>query len=57
MTKFKRKHIVLTEQETKVFEKKLEPVIDRWVEDVKKDGIDGRALVIKARKIIAKHSK
>ena len=49
MTKFKREHIVLTKEETEVFRKKLEPVIDRWVKDVKKDGIDGKALVKKAK--------
>ena len=56
MTKFKREHIVLTKEETEVFRKKLEPVIDRWVKDVKKDGIDGKALVKKAKKLIEKHS-
>ena len=56
MTKFKKEHVVLTKEETEVFRKKLEPVIDRWVEDVKKEGIDGRVLVNKARKLIEKHS-
>ena len=57
MEKFKKNHIVLTEEETEAFRVKLEPVVERWIDDVKKDGIDGRALVIKARKLIAKHSK
>ena len=47
----KREHIVLTKEETEAFRIKLEPVIDKLVEDVKKEGIDGRKLVNKARKL------
>jgi TRAP-type C4-dicarboxylate transport system substrate-binding protein len=57
MTKFKREHIVLTKEETEAFRIKLEPVIDKWVEDVKKEGIDGRKLVNKARKLIKKYEE
>ena len=57
MAKFKREHIVLTKEETEAFRIKLEPVIDKWVEDVKKEGIDGRKLVNKARKLIKKYEE
>ena len=36
MKKFKREHIVLTKEETEAFRIKLETVIDKWVEDVKR---------------------
>jgi TRAP-type C4-dicarboxylate transport system substrate-binding protein len=49
-------HIVLTEDETEAFQEALEPVVDRWVEEVSANGIDGEALVEKARQLIAKHS-
>tara|TARA_B100000575_G_C23113948_1_gene643759 strand:- start:85 stop:1104 length:1020 start_codon:yes stop_codon:yes gene_type:complete len=57
MKKFKREHIVLTKEETEAFRIKLETVIDKWVEDVKKEGIDGRKLVNKARKLIKKYEE
>ena len=57
MLKFKRKHIVLSEEETEAFRLQLEPVVERWIDEVSKDGIDGKALVTKARKLIAKHSQ
>ena len=50
-------HIILSEQETEAFKKVLEPVVDRWVNEVADQGIDGRALVAKARKLIAKYSQ
>ena len=34
----------------------LEPVVDRWVEEVTAKGLDGKGLVEKARGLIAKHS-
>ena len=34
-----------------------QPVIDRWVDEMKGKGIDGQALVDEARALIAKHSK
>jgi len=51
------KHIVLTEAELAVFRDKLEPVVQRWIDEVKKQGIDGVALVTAARANIAKYSK
>jgi len=49
-------HIVLTEEETAAFKEKLDPVVDRWIEEVSSQGIDGQALVDKARAGIEKHS-
>ena len=34
-----------------------QPVIDRWIAEMKKKGIDGRALVTQARALIVKHGK
>ena len=50
-------HITLTEAETDAFRIALEPVINRWIVDVQKKGINGAALVEAARAAIAKHSK
>ena len=50
------KHIVLSEEETAAFQKKLEPVVQRWVDEVSTKGIDGNGLVQQARDLIAKHS-
>ncbi|MEO4043275.1 TRAP transporter substrate-binding protein [Hoeflea sp. CAU 1731] len=50
-------HIVLTEEETDAFREKLEPVVDRWVEEVSAQGIDGAGLVEKARTLIDQHSQ
>ncbi|GKX34210.1 MAG: C4-dicarboxylate ABC transporter substrate-binding protein [Rhizobiaceae bacterium MnEN-MB40S] len=50
-------HIVLTEEETAAFREKLEPVVDRWVEEVSAQGIDGAGLVEKARTLIDQHSQ
>ena len=50
------KHIVLTEEETAAFQEKLEPVVQRWIDEVTSNGIDGAALVEQARELIAKHS-
>ena len=49
-------HITMTEAQTDAFRAKLEPVVDRWVNDVAKKGIDGKALVDAARTNIAKRS-
>jgi len=49
-------HITLTEAETAAFEAALAPVVDRWIEEVAAKGIDGAALVAKARALIAKHA-
>lgn len=50
-------YIQLTEEETEAFRKKLEPVVQRWVNEVKAQGIDGAKLVEEARAAIAKYSK
>ncbi|GGB60004.1 C4-dicarboxylate ABC transporter substrate-binding protein [Roseibium aquae] len=46
-------HVVLSGDETAAFRAALAPVVDRWVEDVSSKGIDGAALVDKARQLIA----
>jgi TRAP-type C4-dicarboxylate transport system substrate-binding protein len=51
------KHIELTEAEMAAFRAKLEPVVQRWIDEVKGKGIDGQALVRAARESIARHSK
>ena len=56
MLKFKKEHIVLTKEETEAFEVALRPVTERWIKDAKKEGIDGRALVKKAKRLIEKYS-
>jgi TRAP-type C4-dicarboxylate transport system substrate-binding protein len=56
MKKFRKKHIVLTEAETKAFEDKLKPVTERWIKEVEAEGINGRELVKKAKRLIAKYS-
>ena len=50
-------HIMLTAAETDAFRRMLEPVVQRWVDEVKGKGIDGDAMVAKARQLIAKYSK
>jgi len=49
-------HVVLSEQETQAFRDAMQPVVERWIGDVTAQGIDGAALVDKARSLIAKHS-
>jgi TRAP-type C4-dicarboxylate transport system substrate-binding protein len=56
-TKAGNKHIQLTDAEIAVFRQKMEPVVQRWIDDVKGKGIDGAALVKTARELIAKYSK
>jgi len=51
------KHIVLSEAELQQFKDQLEPVVKRWIDEVKGKGIDGKALVDHARALIAKYSK
>jgi TRAP-type C4-dicarboxylate transport system substrate-binding protein len=51
------KHIQITDAELDLFKQKLEPVVQRWIDEVKPKGIDGAALVTKARALIAKYSK
>ena len=57
LKKFRKKIIVLNEDEIAQWEEALEPVTERWIEDVRKDGIDGRKLVMKARELVKKYSK
>ena len=57
MQKFGKEHIVLTKAETDEFRSKLEPVVERWISDASKSGVDGKVLVFKARRLIAKHSQ
>jgi TRAP-type C4-dicarboxylate transport system substrate-binding protein len=45
--------ITLSDAETAVFTEALEPVVDRWVDEVSAKGIDGAALVAKARAALA----
>lgn len=56
-TKAGNKHIQLTEAELGLFKQKLEPVVQRWIDEVKSVGVDGKALVEQARALIAKYSK
>jgi TRAP-type C4-dicarboxylate transport system substrate-binding protein len=57
MEKFKKEHVVLTKEETEAFRVKLEPVVERWIEEVEKEGINGRKLVNRARKLIEKYDE
>ena len=52
-----KKHITLSEAETKVFLDVLEPVVGRWIKEVSSKGIDGAALVKTARELIAKNAE
>ncbi|MEZ5842507.1 MAG: TRAP transporter substrate-binding protein [Hyphomicrobiaceae bacterium] len=51
------KHVVLSDAEMVLFRRKLEPVVERWIAEVSKKGIDGKALVAAARAAIARHAK
>jgi len=51
------KHILLTEAQLALFKAKLDPVVQRWIDEVKSKGIDGQALVDQSRALIAKYSK
>jgi TRAP-type C4-dicarboxylate transport system substrate-binding protein len=55
-TKAGNKHITLSQEETDAFKAKLEPVVQRWIDEVSASGIDGQGLVDKARELIAKTS-
>ena len=56
-TKAGNEHITLSPAEMAEFKKVLEPVVDRWIEEVNGSGIDGKGLVSKARELVAKYSK
>ena len=47
---------MLTDAELSAFREKLEPVVQRWIGEVKGKDIDGAALVQKARDAIAKRA-
>jgi TRAP-type C4-dicarboxylate transport system substrate-binding protein len=48
--------ILLNDEEVAAFKQAVEPVVDRWIDEVTAQGIDGAALVERARELIAKHS-
>ncbi len=50
-------HIVLSEDETKAFLDVLEPVQQRWIDEVNGKGLDGAGLVQTAKDAIAKNSQ
>ena len=56
MTKFKRTHVQLTEKEIEAFEEALQPVTDRWIKEVEAEGINGKKLVEKAKRLVEKYS-
>lgn len=49
-------HVTLTKAETDAFIEALTPVQDRWIEEVSSKGIDGAALVAKAKEMIEANS-
>lgn len=50
-------HVVLTEEETQVFLDTLEPVQQRWIDEVTGKGVDGAALVEAAQAAIAENTE
>jgi TRAP-type C4-dicarboxylate transport system substrate-binding protein len=46
-------HLVWSEAETAAFRAALELVVDRWVAEITAEGIDGAALVARARELVA----
>lgn len=50
-------HVVLSEEETQAFIDALEPVQQRWIDEVTAKGIDGAGLVQTAKEMIAKNSQ
>lgn len=51
------RHVVWSEAETTRFRAAMAPVAERWIADMADDGIDGRALVERARALIAAHAE
>lgn len=49
-------HRILSEEQTQPFLDAMLPVVDRWIEEVSGKGIDGAALVEKARAAVAKNT-
>ena len=56
-TKAGKEHIVLSDAETQAFIDALAPVEARWIEEVDAKGIDGAALVAKAKGLIAENAQ
>jgi TRAP-type C4-dicarboxylate transport system substrate-binding protein len=50
-------HITLTEAETQAFMDVLEPVQQRWIDEVTAKGMDGAGIVAKAKELIAKNAE
>lgn len=50
-------HIMLTEEETQGFLDALEPVQQRWIDEVSAKGLDGAGLVSRAKETIAKNAE
>ena len=55
--KRKNKFNTIPEAEVAKIRKAAEPVIEQWVADVTKKGIDGKAMLAEARRLIAKYTK
>ncbi|TMV92407.1 TRAP transporter substrate-binding protein [Thioclava sp. BHET1] len=49
-------HTVLSEPETAVFRDAMTPVVEKWVEEVNGQGLDGAGLVERARSLIASNA-
>jgi TRAP-type C4-dicarboxylate transport system substrate-binding protein len=50
-------HVTLTEEETEAFRVALEPVTQRWIDEVTGMGLDGAGLVERARALVAEHGE
>lgn len=49
-------HVMLTDEETEAFRSALEPVVQRWIDEVSEKGIDGQKLVAKTKELIAQNT-
>ncbi|MGR3570488.1 TRAP transporter substrate-binding protein [Brevirhabdus sp.] len=49
-------HVTLTDAQTEAFRQAMEPVVQRWIDEVAAKGIDGAALVEEARRLIAENA-
>ncbi len=54
-TKSGNEHIQLSEAEWAAFEKATAPVVDRWIKEMDKKGIDGKALYERAVKLVSEN--
>jgi TRAP-type C4-dicarboxylate transport system substrate-binding protein len=50
-------HVVLSPEATEAFRQKLDPVVQQWIDEVSGQGIDGEALVGRARELIGEHGE